>query len=217
MKNILYFLPSDGALDGAAYSRLLSRVSQARRDRIARLNGESDRKNSLLAALVVRAAACEALCLANTDLNFALADGKPYLCGAENFHFSISHTDGAVCVAVCTSPCGVDTERVRSAPRGVAKRFFTEAEQRSAEASDAKFFEIWTGKEAHFKRFGGSLAKTLSEYDSLSIAAKEKSRIFDFGGYIAALSVADSENVEVRRLDLDTFVSHALEILSPLD
>lgn len=216
MKNTLYFLPTDGALDGTAVGQLLSRVSPARRDRIARLRLDADRKNSLLAALLVRTAACEALGLANTDLTFALDGGKPYLCGAENFHFSLSHTEGAVCAAVCAAPCGADIERLRNAPRGVAKRFFTEAERRYAEASDAHFFEIWTRKEAYFKRFGGSLADTLA-VDLLSPAAGDESHVFDFGMHIAALSAEHAAATEVQRLDLDAFVSHALAVLSPLD
>lgn len=217
MKTTLYFLPTDGALDGTAAEQLLCRVSPARRCRIARLRRDTDRKNALLAALLVRAAACEALGLANTDLSFALADGKPYLCGAEHFHFSLSHTEGAVCAAVCAAPCGVDVERLRNAPRGVTKRFFTEAERRYAEASDTHFFEIWTRKEAYFKRFGGSLADTLTAVDLLSPAAADESRVFDFGTHIAALSAENAADAEVRSLDLDAFVSHALAVLAPLD
>lgn len=217
MKTTLYFLPTDGALGGTAVEQLLSRVSPVRRCRIARLRSDTDRKNALLAALLVRAAACEALGLANTDLSFALGDGKPYLCGAEHFHFSLSHTEGAVCAAVCAAPCGADIERLRNAPRGVAKRFFTEAERRYAAASDTQFFEIWTRKEAYFKRFGGSLADTLNAVDLLSPAAADESHVFNFGRHIAALSAENAADAEVQSLDLDAFVSHALAVLSPLD
>ena len=217
MKNTLYFLPTDGVLDRATAEQLLLRVSPERRAHIARLRREGDRKNSLLAALLVRTAACEALGCLNSDLTSALDGGKPYLCGAERFHFSLSHTEDAVCVAVCTAACGADVERLRRAPHGVAARFFTEAERRYAKESDAHFFEIWTRKEAYFKRFGGTLADTLTAVDLLSSPAANESRVFDFGTHIAALSAENAANAEARRLHFGDFVSRACDSLAPLD
>ncbi len=214
----LYFLPTDGMIGDETVKKLFLRVSPKRRGKVARLRREADRRNALLAALLVRMAACEQLGCANADLTFAGKNGgKPYLCGADGFHFSISHTEGAAIAAICGAPCGADVEKLRSAPRGVAERFFTEAERRYAGNSDARFFEIWTRKEAYVKRCGGSLAGNIALTDVLAPRIASDTRVFNLSTHIAALCAEDAATAELCPLDLDGFLTRAIVYLSPLD
>lgn len=72
-------------------------------------------------------------------------------------YFSLSHSDGAVAVAVSRAAVGLDIERLGAArPEGLAKRILTEGELCDMEALDASAREDylmgrWTAKEAWFK------------------------------------------------------------------
>ena len=71
--------------------------------------------------------------------------------------FSLSHTDGALAVAVSRAAVGVDIERLgEKRPEGLAARILTEAELAEMEALAADeredyLIERWTAKEAWFK------------------------------------------------------------------
>ena len=186
MEHTLYFLPTDMDLPPETVDALLARVSPARRAKIAALRRAADARNALLAAVAVRLLAVEARGAENGQLQFACTDaGKPYLVGAPDFCFSLSHTDGAVALAVSPIAVGADIERLREAPRGVAARFFTPEEQAYCAASDAHFFEIWTRKEALAKRGAGAFwlspEITLDEIVSLGAAAPAALGITVFG------------------------------------
>ncbi len=78
--------------------------------------------------------------------------------------FNISHTPGLAVLAYSEqTDVGIDTERIRKKPAAVAKRFFTEPEQRYLEDGDEdetvseRFFRIWTAKEACMKLTGEGL------------------------------------------------------------
>ena len=61
MEHTLYFLPTDMDLPPETVDALLTRVSPARRAKIAALRFAGDRENALLAAVAVRLCAAEAL------------------------------------------------------------------------------------------------------------------------------------------------------------
>jgi phosphopantetheinyl transferase len=73
-----------------------------------------------------------------------------------DFFFSLSHTGGAVCVAVSQAPVGVDIERVRSVSPRLYRRCLTERELShldgltDGERNDL-FLEAWVKKESLFK------------------------------------------------------------------
>lgn len=76
--------------------------------------------------------------------------------------FSLSHSHGAVAVAVSSAPCGVDVENASefrrrwsdgAKLRSLARRISTARELESVEDSDS-FLSLWTKKEAIFKLSG---------------------------------------------------------------
>lgn len=78
--------------------------------------------------------------------------GKPFFPGMRNLHFNISHSKGAVVVVLHDKPIGVDTEKLRPAPKRL-----------SAGMDDREFFRWWTAVEATVKRQGGSISAILQD------------------------------------------------------
>jgi 4'-phosphopantetheinyl transferase len=103
------------------------------------------------------------------------AHGKPELSMPQSkLHFNISHSKGMVVFAVRTNqPVGVDLEWINPAANcgAITRRMFSAQEQ--AEINDlppleqpAKFFQIWTRKEALIKLFGDRLFSGLKTYEA---------------------------------------------------
>ena len=113
---------------------------------------------------------------------------------SERADISLSHSGGALAVAVSGVPVGVDIEMVSDAsgnPR-IAERFFNERERAEYAAASADerglaFARIWTAKEAIFKS-RRSAAFAPSEVDSH--ASQVYSRTVRLGEHNFALSVA---------------------------
>lgn len=104
---------------------------------------------------------------------FRGAHGKPSLAPGRRpaLGFNVSHSGGwfVVAVAVGMEP-GVDVERIR--PRrslsGLARRFFSRAEQEEVAADPdppRSFYRIWTRKEAVIKADGRGVAIGLDRFD----------------------------------------------------
>ena len=92
------------------------------------------------------------------NLTFTKTANGKWIC--PDFHFSISHTDGLVCVAASSSPVGVDAELVRDISLGFCERVLTARElaslERLAQPERAEYLlEAWVKKESIFKKAGG--------------------------------------------------------------
>ncbi len=87
------------------------------------------------------------------DIKFSEIDGR-WVCNG--FHFSLSHTQGAVAVAVSTERCGIDIENLSKRSNSkkdfipLAKRICTENEI-SKIHSITDLISLWTKKESIFK------------------------------------------------------------------
>ena len=117
--------------------------------------------------------------------------GKPHL-SDDTVHFSLSHTDDLVAVAVSkTHPVGVDIERIRPMRAGFAARWLSEAEQRhvlNAPDGEAALLTLWTKKEAAAKRDGRGLA-----FRPQKIAVTDtESTVLTVNGVRYALSISPS-------------------------
>lgn len=111
------------------------------------------------AMLCARALAMYAL-FKETGIKFKKEDfrktdkGKPYVFGAENIHFNISHSENVIVCAVNDRPIGIDVQKI-TCRELVAKRFFTESErQLLSKNKEEEFTKIWTKKEALAKLSG---------------------------------------------------------------
>ena len=109
-------------------------------------------------------------------------EGKPYFPQYSQICFNLSHSYGAVVCAVHDRPIGVDVEKVRPAPRRLAKGM-----------GDADFFRCWTAMEATVKRDGRDWRSLLArpEPDALCCGREDL-----LPGWI--ITVCPSERGEIR-------------------
>lgn len=112
---------------------------------------------------------------------------------ADGFHFSLSHSEGIVAVALSKDPVGVDVQLIK-APRAesFARRVLTDAELEEYNASsvdsrDRYLIAKWSAKEALFK----TLSKDLFvPRDYIPTDENSHTEIISSGGADYALSVA---------------------------
>ena len=159
-------------------------LSQARRDKIARI------KNP--AAKILSAAADMALhfALSKTvpgyapppDLSYD-AEGRPRVPGA---WVSISHTNGLAACAISDSPVGLDVEWERPMPGKIARRILSPEEMAECAASvnPNEFLLLkWVAKEAYLKMTGEGIAGGMHKY------TEDGERILDARGATRAHTV----------------------------
>ncbi len=141
------------------YREWFSRMSAEKQERVRRLCVADDQKRSIAGDALARRMLCAYTGAAPDTLVIDIAEnGKPYAKGLP-VYFSISHAgDYAVC-AVDKAPVGIDIEREREVlPRAVEAACTEEELQEITNAESAsarhRFFELWTRKEAVYKRGG---------------------------------------------------------------
>lgn len=142
-------------------------LTRAERRRAARFRREADRRDYVVAHVLVRHCAAEVLGLPHDKL--ALSQycdrcgpgdhGRPYLEQAPELGISISHTRGYVCVAAGTGRVGVDVEWVPEGPfdTAVAGQALAPAEVPLVTDNRA-LIRQWVRKEALVKRGEATLS-----------------------------------------------------------
>lgn len=139
-----------------------AQLSPSRKERIDRLRRQEDKQRSLAAELLVQQLLKEYYGVTSAML-CCRQNGQPYLenCGLQ---VSISHCEQMVACAVSQTSVGIDIERIRPIDLRITRHTCVPEEldylQISGEGvcSDPevlrRFFEIWTAKEAYFKKCG---------------------------------------------------------------
>ena len=165
-------------LQQAEYKSLLSRDEL---DRMARFHFERDRDAFVFAHGFLRSLLAGYLQLSPGELRFDYTGyAKPSISQITDIQFNLSHTDGAVLLALCRNrEIGVDIEKVRSdfELMSIAARFFTRKERESLlhltepERAEA-FFHCWTRKEAVLKARGDGLSFPLDRVE-VSVTPEE--------------------------------------------
>lgn len=136
-----------GDLTDAQYNAVYAELSASRKARIDSLKQEKARKRSLLATQLLHDL------LGDCAIESA-ENGRPYVNG-DHVYISISHSGDAVACAVNDSPVGIDIEKIRPIERKLIEYVCTAREREyvlAAEDPQLRFFEVWTAKEACFKR-----------------------------------------------------------------
>lgn len=133
------------------------------------------------------------------NLEFTKTENGKWIC--PDFHFSLSHTGGVVCVAVSPSAVGVDIEKVGTADRALANRFLTDAEREysstlSEKLAERFFFEAWVKKESLFKKNGGKALLPRS-LDTLSADAISTGVTVDGEEYLIGLACQNNTKYEI--------------------
>lgn len=90
--------------------------------------------------------------------------GRPHLADGDNpCSFNLSHSDHVAAFAVSEAVVGVDVERIKGVPEGVADMVFSKPEIAALEAEPdarraATFYRYWAAKEAVLKALGTGLS-----------------------------------------------------------
>lgn len=145
----------------AEYEKAYAGLSKSRKLRIDRLKLDKDRKRSLLGEILLK----KLLEKENIAGDILSADnGKPYLSDS-TFFISISHSGEMAAAAISEKPIGIDVERLRKIDFKLIERVCTEREAEYIKEGDDpefRFFEIWTAKEAYFKKQGTGITNLKS-------------------------------------------------------
>lgn len=159
------------------YERIFESLPKERQERIAKNKNHESKKQLLGAGVLLQ----KVLAIYGFDANGIYKDshGKPMLDG---LHFNLTHTDGLVLCAVGNQPVGCDAEIIKVAPRGIAERFFCEAEKNVLIASETTyddiFYRLWTMKESYIKMTGEGMSLPM---DAFEIRFTEKMKVYRNG------------------------------------
>lgn len=158
-------------LDGeAAFKEAVDKISPYRRQKIALLKHEKDKKRSLGASLVLNAALKE-YGLEERSMEYDLGkQGKPVFRYYPELHFSLSHSgDYAIC-SIGEQDIGNDIERMRDGKERVAEHFFAKEElvwmkeAKLPKEREERMFRLWTMKESFLKVTGLGMSLPLSSF-----------------------------------------------------
>lgn len=196
-------------LSFAELEKYLRFASPARREVIRKKLSEEDKVLSLLAALLVRSELSKRLGVPAKRLAFERgALGKPYLKGGGT-QFSVSHTKGAVCLAMSygESDIGVDIElKRRRVSERLKARVLSDGE-RAEVSSDEDFIRVWVKKEAFLKRTGIGVATDLKGADTSILP---DTSVYPFGEYFIGASGRLSASAEIRMLPAEELLRRLL-------
>ena len=151
-----------------------------RRQRLSRLKQPEKRREPLCAYLLLRLALRERYGWRDLPRIAVTSLGKPWFPDRPEVHFSLSHTAGAVLVALSDRPVGADIERIRPVSQRAMRRLADAATERV-------FFESWVRREALAKRSGAGVATMLSAGEELS-PGEQFYRLDTFPGYAAGVA-----------------------------
>lgn len=151
--------------DPLSIPQVLQTLPLERQKRIHNMKQEKNRKQSMGVGLLLQ----KVLALYHMRDSQVFVDecGKPRIEGLE---FNLSHSGHLVVCAVSDKPVGCDVEEIRKAPKGVAKRCFSDREQAYlrqffGEEYDKAFFRLWTMKESYVKMTGEGLRVPFESYE----------------------------------------------------
>ena len=105
-------------------------VPSERQQEIARCKNDKVRREKYLVWKLLERAVTERFKLDFANLKFTKSANGQWVC--PDLFFSLSHTDGAVCVAISDKPVGVDIEKVRPLRTEILERALTQSEREYA-------------------------------------------------------------------------------------
>ena len=156
---------------------------------------------------------------AEDELHFGREEsGKPFLQNQLR-HFSLTHTDELIALAVSTKPVGIDIEHsAREFNPRLAQRYFFDDENETlskVESFNSTFASLWTLKEAYAKATGAGIFASISKLQihainpALDISSDEKINTadcwqFDDGNKNYTLSVV---SLNAKTMPVDTVAS----------
>ena len=161
-------------------AEMLRLLPEERRQRLERLKQPEKRREPLCAYLFLRRALWEQYRWRDLPEIRLSSFGKPYFPEHPDIHFNLSHTAGAVLVALSDRPVGVDIEHIRPVSQRAMRRLADVGTERA-------FFQSWVRREALAKRSGTGVGTMLSSEEPLR--SGEQFYLLDtFPGYVAGVA-----------------------------
>lgn len=182
----LYAVRLDRALDGAetaALARFLPSERKVRSDRSAHT------AETLCAYALLHRALHDRYGWEKLPEISRGAHGKPYFAAYPDVCFSLSHSRGAVLLAVHNEPIGADIECLRPVSGAMRTRFHA--------ANDADFWRLWVQRESRCKRRGISAVSMRN--GEMPVVPNE--RVFVFSPFSDSLAgICTDSNAETDKL-----------------
>lgn len=195
----------------SALERYLGCVSKARKSVVLKKATDEDKVQSLISALLLRSELSKRLGIPYKKVEFVKgAHGKPYIKGG-GAQFSVSHTKGAVCVAISDgdSEIGIDIERRdRRISDKLKERVLSENELAGL-SSDEDFLRMWVQKEAFLKRSGIGLTTVIRGIDTTIL---NDLAVYECGGYFIGAAGTDPDKAEIKVPQLNELLAEFDEI-----
>lgn len=161
----VYALDLEGIKDPKEYPKMLESLPEYRKKKIESFRNPKGRIESFGAGVLLKK-----VCSLHgmSDHLISLGEhGKPQ---SDEFYFNLSHSGNMVLCAVSKKLVGCDIEKIETPTLRIAKRFFTENENKYLEKFEEnqkaeEFFRLWTMKEAYVKMTGEGLTCSLKEFE----------------------------------------------------
>ncbi|MBQ8598008.1 MAG: 4'-phosphopantetheinyl transferase superfamily protein [Lachnospiraceae bacterium] len=205
----VYYGRAEKLIAKIGFEKCLNNLEERRKEKVLRTGDQISQVRSLATGELLHLAASRYLGVFSnrTEMVFETEvqpGGKPYLKEYPQIHFNLSHSGDYVCCAIGDVPVGVDIQKHVSVKAGLAKRFFTEAENRMLDGLDAQeremlFFRMWSIKESYIKFTGQGMKQGIDtfeiDWNSGSIFHKEDVRLSCEIPGEGALKTQESEGV----------------------
>ena len=152
-----------------ALEKVYEHLSPSRKEHIDRLRLEPDKRRSLAAQWLLQQLLEDACGITDSVLHRD-SSCQPYLTGCD-LHVSIAHSGQMVACAVSHQPVGIDVEQIRPMDLKICRHvcvpeedaYIGYGQQPSQDPGMLRrFFEIWTAKEAYFKKCGTGITNLRS-------------------------------------------------------
>lgn len=193
----LYMLTPVRPLSDEEANALLARLPKGLRERLARKTGAA-RDESLFAYALLRRALQDHFGWEALPEIALGAHGKPYFPSCPDVFFSLSHSRGAVLLAVHDHSIGVDIERLRPVSERMRTRFHA--------SDEAAFWQDWVQRESRCKRRGISAVALRSG----EVPPLPDERVFAFSplpNYVAGVCTASGEKADkLTRLTVEELI-----------
>jgi 4'-phosphopantetheinyl transferase len=168
----LYLLKIDDHLPDYQVQYLLKYISRERAKRIQVTLKKGQIVQSLLSELLLRYLIIRRLGVKNHSISFNYSkNGKPFLKGAPDFFFNISHSSEYIAIVLHHSEIGVDIEKNTTIDFfKIVNRFFNKNEianllKEPENKQQGYFYRLFTSKESYLKARGKSILELKGAVD----------------------------------------------------
>ena len=137
--------------------------------------------------------------------------GKPT---ASDVYFSITHTKGAVMVAVSNNPVGVDLEMRRNIDEKIASRILTKEELDfyNEHKGSEYLLDCFVRKESFFKMTGEGIGSNLTKESIEDILNSSKQVALCFDDYLSIITTYQKDLYDVTKVNYDDLLKLCREV-----